>query len=284
MQKFKIGVMSDSFRLELKQGIRKAAEVGAEGIQIYAVSGEMDPENLDAASRKDLLKYIRDCGLKVSALCGDLGGHGFSEPRENEWKIEKSKKIMELAVELDTTVVTTHIGVVPNDEDSAKYKTMLDACAELAAYGDRLGAYFAIETGPENTQRLKNFLDKLGSSGVSVNYDPANLAMVAGDDPVQGVYSLGKYIVHTHAKDGIMKKKGDPEKIYGAFADGNPDGLNFDDFFIETPLGEGSVDFTRYLKALEETGYSGYLTIEREVGDSPEKDIRMAIEFLRKLI
>ena len=39
----KIGVISDSFRLSLHDGLKKAAEVGAQGVQIYAVSGEMAP-------------------------------------------------------------------------------------------------------------------------------------------------------------------------------------------------------------------------------------------------
>ena len=33
-----------------------------------------------------------------------------------------------------------------------------------------------------------------------------------------------------------------------------------------------------------EIGYHGFLTVEREVGDTPEKDIRTAVEFLQKLI
>jgi sugar phosphate isomerase/epimerase len=49
----------------------------------------------------------------------------------------------------------------------------------------------------------------------------------------------------------------------------------------EVPLGEGSVDWPNYLKALEEIGYNGFLTIEREVGDDPERDIRAAVEFLK---
>jgi L-ribulose-5-phosphate 3-epimerase len=77
MADFKIGVMVDSFRLGLMEGIQKAKEVGASGIQIYAVSGEMAPENLTASRRKEILDVIRSNGLEVSALCGDLGGHGF---------------------------------------------------------------------------------------------------------------------------------------------------------------------------------------------------------------
>ena len=34
------------------------------------------------------------------------------------------------------------------------------------------------------------------------------------------------------------------------------------------------------LKALEDIGYKGFLTIEREVGDDPARDIRKAVDFL----
>ena len=44
---FKIGVMADSFRLDIREGIRKARELGADGVQVYAVSGEISPQALD---------------------------------------------------------------------------------------------------------------------------------------------------------------------------------------------------------------------------------------------
>ena len=49
-----------------------------------------------------------------------------------------------------------------------------------------------------------------------------------------------------------------------------------------SPLGEGDVDFPGWLKALDDIGYRGFLTIEREVGDNPEADIRRAVDFLRR--
>ncbi len=284
MSRFSIGVMVDSFRLSLEEGIAKAKEVGASGIQIYATSGEMAPENLSPARRKEILDLIKSHGLVVSALCGDLGGHGFAIAEDNPERIEKSKRILELARDLETRVVTTHIGVVPEDPHHPRYKILQDACEQLGEYGDELGAYFAIETGPETAATLKTFLDSLKSNGVRVNYDPANLVMVTGDDPVQGVYTLKDYIVHTHAKDGVMKQKTDPERIYNFFAEGGIEDLRLEDYFLETPLGEGHVDFPKWIKALEDIGYQGFLTIEREVGENPEKDIAEAVTFLKKLI
>ena len=46
-------------------------------------------------------------------------------------------------------------------------------------------------------------------------------------------------------------------------------------------LGEGSVKWDEYLAALNDIGYKGFLTIEREVGDDPEKDIGNAVNFLK---
>lgn len=45
--------------------------------------------------------------------------------------------------------------------------------------------------------------------------------------------------------------------------------------YLELPLGEGDVNFDVYLPALAATGFNGFLTIEREVGDNPEKDIAL---------
>lgn len=282
--KKRIGVMVDSFRGGLREGIKKAKEVGAAGIQLYAVSGEMDPANLSPAARRELLDFIKSNGLVVSALCGDLGGHGFSRREENSWKIEKSKRIIELARDLETAIVTTHIGVVPGDRGSDKWKIMQEACRELGGFAEAMGGSFAIETGPEKTALLKEFLDSLGTGGIGVNYDPANLVMVTGDDPVAGVYNLRDYIVHTHAKDGIMKKQENPEAIYNFFAEGGIVDLRLSDYFIETPLGQGQVDFPHYVNALEEIGYKGFFTIEREVGEDPEKDIREAVRFLQGIL
>lgn len=280
MKKFPIGIIINSFRTDIPTSVRKAAECGAQGIQVYSTHGEMAPENLSPEKRREFLKLVKDNGLIISALCGDLGGGGFIHKDLNEARVEKSKRILDLAKDLETDIVTTHIGVVPSDPNHDRYKIMQEACHELAEYADSIDAHFAVETGPETSAVLKGFLDSLNSTGVGVNLDPANLVMVTGDDPVQAVHNLKKYIVHTHAKDGKQIFFRDPEIVYGI----KKDVIVTDDSFIEVPLGEGSVDFPKYLAALEEIGYNGFLTIEREVGDKPEVDIKAAVDFLNNLM
>ena len=285
MYPFSIGVMLDSFKVDVATALDKAVSVGASGLQVYATYGELAPENMSPSKRRDFLARVKDHGLTISALCGDLG-HGFGDADLNPGLIEKSKRILDLAKDLETDVVTTHIGVVPKDLTHPRFAVMQAACKELATYADSLQAHFAIETGPEEAATLKAFLDTLESRGVAVNMDPANFVMVTGDDPVQAVYTLKDYIVHTHAKDGRRLFYKDPEIVYGIkkeikdVSDTIVEGASF----IEVPLGEGDVDFTNYLKALNDIGYTGYLTIEREVGDNPEADIRKAVQFLKERI
>ena len=284
MSRFKIGVMVDSFRLPIPAGVRKARELGADGIQVYVVDGDMRAENLTSAQRRDFRQLVADCELEISALCGDLGGHGFQLPAENEVKITRSKAIVDLAVELGCHVVTTHIGVVPDDCDDPVFQNQLFVCREIGQYAQERDVAFAIETGPETAVVLGKLLNEVDCPGIGVNLDPANLVMVLNDDPVQAVYTLRDHIKHTHAKDGVQLKPCDPVQVYNSFAEGGIEGLNIGELFNEVPLGQGKVDWDAYLAALSEIGFNGYLTIEREVGANPEADISTAVNFLRQRI
>jgi len=255
----KIGVMVESFRQDFETGVKKAAQLGAAGIQAYASDGELQFDKMTKDKVKEVLDIVKSNGLIFSAICGDFGGHGFEDKADNVKKVENSKRVLDLAKELECDIVTTHIGTVPENECEKK-DVMRAACRELAVYADSIGSAFAVETGPEPAVILGAFLDSLGAMGVRVNFDPANLVMCVADDPAKGVETLKKYIVHTHAKDGIMI--------------GNREGWE------ELPLGKGGVNFDTYLPALAKIGYKGFLTIEREVGDNPEEDIKMAKDFL----
>ena len=89
MYQFPIGVMLESFRLPTPEAVKKAAEVGAKGIQMYSTNGEHAPENMTPAKCAELLDMLKSYGLRFSALCGDLG-HGFGNADLNPTLIEKS--------------------------------------------------------------------------------------------------------------------------------------------------------------------------------------------------
>ena len=277
----KIGVITDCFKKSHFEGIEKAASLGLNGVQIYATTGEFSPETLTQEQKAKYKALLNEKGLVVSALCGDMGGYGFEKAEDNAVRVEKTKAIVDLAVEFGAKAVTTHIGVIPEDKSEPRYKVMLDALTECGLYAKEKGVTLAIETGPEKAKTLLAFLQDT-KGGVGVNLDPANFTMVTGQDAVEAVYMLKDYIVHTHAKDGVMLDPNqNPTEVYHAFAVGGVDALNACKGFKEVPLGEGQVEWDRYIAALKEVGFDGFLTIERECGENPTADIVMAVDFLR---
>lgn len=279
----KIGILADWLNQgSLEGNLRKAAEMGADGVQLYAVSGELAPENASPEKRKEIRRLVRDLGLEISAVCGDLGEGGFAFAEKNPERIRRTKEIVDLALDLDTRIITTHIGVVPGDPAHPRFGIIAEAMKELGDYAWKRGAVFAIETGPEPTRDLLRLLRCVDSRGVGVNLDPANLIMCHNEPAVQAVETLKDYIVHTHAKDGRLLKHGSMDEMYGMV----PVPEDYDEFAycIELPLGEGDVNFDTWIPALKAVGYDGYLTIERECGSDPVQDIGLAIGFLKKRI
>ena len=202
--------------------------------------------------------------------------------------ISKLSELIDLAVKLDTKVVTSHIGVVPEDPQDPSRLNMVRSLREVAEYAAPRGVTMAIETGPESPETLLSFIEQVNvPGGLGVNLDPANLRMVGSFCPVHAVKLLGKYIVHTHAKDGVNLVPGAAYVRYGIF---NPDGTQrvFEGVprpdYREVPLGQGQVPWDEYLAALKAIPFDGYLTIEREVGANPAADIATAVSFLKSKI
>ena len=114
----KLGVITDCFNKTHADGIGFASELKLDGVQIYATTGDFSPE-LSLEQKAEYKRLLQEKGLVVSALCGDMGGYGFELEADNAERIEKTKKIIDLAVEFGTKVVTTHIGVIPSASRAA---------------------------------------------------------------------------------------------------------------------------------------------------------------------
>ncbi len=284
----KIGAMVESFRLGFRESVEKAASLGIEGIQAYATDGDINPATITNDQKKEFIDIVKSNGLVFSALCGDWG-YGFDDPDRNADFIERSKRALDLSNEFGCGIVTTHVAHIDLEECPRK-EIMRKACRELAEYADSVGAAFAIETGIDHGKDLAEFLDSLGANGVRVNFDPANLVMCIDERPEESLKYLGKYVAHTHAKDGYMiSKRLERELASADLASGEATKnhqalIDMGHLYMEVPLGEGDVDFDIYLPALAATGYDSFLTIEREVGANPVADIELAVNFLREKI
>lgn len=253
--KLKVGVFLDCMGLGLEQAMDTCVKLGVDGFQIFVTKGAMLAENMSAQARRDFRRQYESRGLALSATCAD-----FFVPLDNpkaDSIIPKWKAAVDQAVDLGTRVITTHIGTVPADLDPKVCDPMRRHLEDVAGYAQRHGVTFATETGPEAGATLAKLLASVQAGGIGANFDPANLVMLKFDH-MQSLRDLAKWVVHAHAKDG---RRGNGE----------------------VPLGQGDVDFPKYLALMRELGLEVFHAIERETGPDPLADISEAVTFLRGL-
>ena len=268
----KVGVIVDCFQKGLYEGIKLAAQCGAEAVQFTSRTPEIHPDNITPAVIKEIKDMVSSLGMEISSYCSSLR-FGFSEEGIANGNIELTKKMMDISQEFGVNVMNAHAGQL-------KTPSVRRAVTEIGKYCESVGGYFALETGPETPEFLKEFIETIDTNAIRVNFDPANLVMIQGVDAAEAATTVGKYIMHTHAKDGILVSKPEGRTWYD-LADDEKGPVA--DYFLEVPLGEGHVNFPKYIGALKAIGYDGFLTIEREAGDTRYEDIKNGIAFLKSL-
>ncbi len=254
---------------DLERQLSIAREIGAKGVQLWAVdynSSEsclLDPDRCDAKCRKEVLELLNSLDLEISGFCAQLSGTkglgGLDEPEGLKERVEKTKRVLEFASLMGSPIVTTHPGRIPENKEDKTYNIIKKSISEISRYAEDVGAYFAVETGMEPPRILKAFIEDVGIDALRVNYDPANLLRYGVEEAVNGVRELGKWIVHTHAKDHNPKTG-------------------------RATVGEGLVPWRRYLKELRDQGYSGWLALEDETGIDVVNSLKKGREFLLSLI
>lgn len=170
------------------------------------------------------------------------------------------------AQKIGVTDVITHAGFLPEDPCTTTYHEIVSTIRYIGRELAKSGQYFLFETGQETPIALRRVIEDAGTGNLGVNLDPANLMMYGKANSVDAVKILGKYIRGIHGKDGEYPQ--------------NPHFLG-----EEKALGQGGVDYPRFVAALKEVGYDGAITIEREIsGEEQIRDILMAKEYLEGLI
>jgi len=201
MGRLKVGAFLSSFKLDFKRALEKAEEIGLAGIQLSSLGNEINVEKISTKKAAEIRRVFKEHNLVISSVCGDIGGFALEDETEAKERVERTKRIMENTKLLGASIVQTHIGFIPEDFNHKKVVIMRRCLEDIGSYGEKIGVFMATETGPEPALTMKKFLDLIKIPAIKVNYDPANLVM-KGFDCIGGVYELGDYIIHVHAKDG----------------------------------------------------------------------------------
>src|SRR5579859_670621 len=160
--------------------------------------------------------------------------------------LKRLKKGSEFARWVGVPSITTHVGFIPENPGDPQYAPLVAALKDIAIYCLSNNQHFWFETGQETPTTLLRTIEDIGTDNLGVNLDPANLVMYGKANPVDALDVIGRYVRGVHAKDGEYPTNG---RALG----------------VEKALGEGRVNFPVLIPRLKSLGYTGAITIEREV-------------------
>jgi sugar phosphate isomerase/epimerase len=259
MLQLRVGIHLPSLRLPLAKGIALAGKLGADAVEIDA-RGQLRPSELSQTALRQMRKMLNDCRLRVCAVSFRTR-RGYDVADELDARVDGTKAAMGMAAALGAAVVVNHVGEIPAEPKGNEWNLLVQVLTDLGRHGHHVGAFLAAQTGVISGEDLERLIAALPDGTMGVDLDPGQL-VANGHSPVDAAERLGRHIMHVRATDAAREA-------------GRSRGL-------EVPLGRGSVDFPAILGSLEERGYRGYFTIERETAD-PELEIGRAVKFLRSL-
>ena len=181
-------------------------------------------------------------------------------------RIAHMKAVADFAQKAGIPAIQGHCGFIPEDPNDPVYTEAVDAIREVAQYCKTKGLNLRCETGQETPITLVRAIKDVGTGNVGVNFDAANLVMYGKGNPVDAFHLLRPYIQGVHVKNGVYPQ--DPRQLGE-----------------ETPVSNGIVDWPMLIRRLRETGYTGALTIEREIsGPQQTEDVLRAKSYIEELL
>ena len=183
-----------------------------------------------------------------------------------EARVAAFKQASDFAGQCGIPAFETHCGFIPENPNDPLYKETVEAIREVAGHCRKNDQTFLYHAGQETPVTLLRMIQDVGLDNQGIGLDTANLILCGKGHPLDALDVYGRHLRAVNAKDGLFP------------ADVRQLGK-------ETPLGEGKVNFPRFLRRLKELGYTGPIIIEREIsGPQLLPDLRQAKSYLEKLL
>lgn len=279
----KLAVITDEIDADVERAVSVMAEYGVTGVELRQI---WDKNIVDAPD--EYWQRVKDIvdrhGMTVVSIASpvykcDLPGDPVVEGPAGPLHSATARGLADQMAVLDRAIQAAQFfgaplirvfsfwrrrGLTPEIEDA-----IVDAFAEPAAVASEAGVILGLEnehacyigTGAQ-TARV---LEKIASPSVRAIWDPGN-AFMDGEQPFpRGYEAIKDFVAHVHIKDAhVAEGQLTPEW---------------------TVVGEGSIDYVGQLKALRESGFDGYLSLETHYAgkETKEASSRACLEGLIKV-
>ncbi|MFS8573351.1 MAG: sugar phosphate isomerase/epimerase [Clostridia bacterium] len=300
--------------LPLETLAQKVSAWGYDGLELACWGDHFSPsqaleDDSYVTGRRELLKKYN---LNVWAIGNHLTGQMVLDPNDHrsdawvppelagdpegkrQWAIEEMKRTARAARKLGVDGVTGFTGspiwhwgypFPPVTEEDIKkgYDRFAEVWGPILDVFQEVGVKFALEVHPGeiafDLYSAQRALEAIGHHpAFGFNFDPSHLIWQQVD-PVQFIYTFPDRIFHVHAKDAQVTLDGRTGILSSHLPFGDPRrGWDF------RSVGRGDVDFDKIIRALNQIGYQGPLSVEWEDNSMDrEHGAAEACQFLRDL-
>ena len=251
----------------------------------YAGVSHIDAERVlhDDAYAADIISYAEQKNVKISSL-GYYPNPMDGNIEKRTAAIEHIKKLIQASAKLNVNMVTTFIGRDQTKTVEENLELVKEIWSPILKIAESKGVKIAIENcpmlfGPDQWPGGQNIMttppiwkqifEILDSPNLGINYDPSHFVWQQ-IDYLKPLYEFKDKIFHVHCKD----IKVFPEKLARCGVMAYPL-----DFMSPKLPGLGDVDWGKYISALTDIGYDGYVCIEIE-----DKAFEGSVENIKKSV
>ncbi len=277
------GTWGGQTALTLKDFIKKAASLGYDSIELAGKRPHASPLDLKKSDRQEIRSMIHDYGLTLTCVASYHDFAAFYEHKDMammEKELVYMNSILTLTHDLGGSLVRTYTGYSKRD---VPYRTQWDATVSGIRESVRMAAEYGITIGVQNhsciasdPDSLLDLMAEISGKNVGVVLD-APFIENHGKTLRETVFKFKGRIIHSHLTDFIRRDK---YKYISETVTHEQDGLEM----IAVPIGRGSIDYETFIKALNDTGFTGALSYEMcspLVGGGSEQNLdNCAIESL----
>jgi len=249
-----------------EDAIKKVAELGFKSTELAIWNPEQIGTYYTPQRTKDLRRLAEDLGLKITSVFYNLYGKGSPDAAVRAESVENFKRGLDVLEQLGCPLVNTHtaypfditfpnIFARPFEQEFSvdlprgldwkqNFEDQIDVLRQMAQACEAQGSIrMSIEPHPwrlvHNSAGMLRVIEHVQSPAIGLNLDPSHLFPM-GELAHMIAYEVGDRVFHTHFSDN----------------DGRTN--------VHWRPGKGQIDWHALVRALDDIGYSGPLSIELE--------------------
>jgi sugar phosphate isomerase/epimerase len=255
------GVWTGQIRLTIDQFLEKAANFGYDGVMLVAKRPHLSPLDANNTTLDRIRESLNEYGLQLACLAGYTdfcAGTDHPDVPHREMQIMYVTELAKLTHDLGGKLVRVFTGF---ERPDVSYDQQWDWCVQALRECAHRASDWGVTIGVQNHhdiaahyESLYDLLKEIDHPNCKAMFDAWSPAL-HGTDLVAAVNKMAPYIVHTTVADYVRR----PRFEY------HPRLVNYTqqpDVIRAVPMGEGFIDYRRFLNALKANGYDGYVAYE----------------------